>query len=169
MDIFERRPSTSEYVAVHAAMEPARIAVVFGGEALSYGLVYQHIGNFTVGLQALGIVPGDRCIVSVGHAYVHWLVLLALENLGAVSCSVRADETDTLKPLMACTNKLISQEGALPGATVEWVHLPMEWMQTQLNARFDEARYQALVRQPEPQSAQRIKRSSGTTGGMKTC
>ncbi len=168
MDFVECSANTSEYVAVHAAMEPARPAVVVGGQVVSYGLVFEQIKNFTLAMHALGIKAGDRCIVNVAHPYVHWLILLALENLAAVSCSARPDEEASLRALMASMDKLICQETRVPDGPVELVHVPLEWIQTQLNARTDDVRYREVLRFLGPQAGQRIKRSSGTTGGMKT-
>jgi len=167
MTCVERSANTSEYVAVHAAMEPARPAVVVGEETLGYGLVYEHIKNFTVGLHALGIAEGDRCIVKIAHPYVHWLILLALENLAAVSCSMQPQEGNSDPRLLGCANKLISQHTEETGGLVQSVCLPLEWVQTQLNTSTDDACYREVLRFLAPHAGQRIKRTSGTTGGMK--
>lgn len=159
--------NTSEYVAVHAAMEPARTAVVLGGKVVTYGLMYQHIQSFTLALHQRGIRQGDRCIVKIAHPYVHWLILLALENLAAVSCSVSIQEGASLQALEACADKLISQNASEPVGPIALVHVRPEWVQSQLDAHPDEVRYRQVCQCLTPQAGQRIKRSSGTTGGMK--
>jgi len=168
MNLVECSASTSEYVAVHAAMEPQRPAILIGNQVVSYGQVYQQIKNFTVALHELGIQEGDKCIVNVSHPYVHWLLLLALENLAAMACSVRPGESSSLLDLMRCMDKHISQDPAPQGAQVELIHMSVEWVQAQLNARVDEVRYREVLRFLAPHAGQRIKRTSGTTGGMKT-
>ena len=168
MNVVECSASTSEYVAVHAAMEPQRPAILVANQVVTYGLVYQHIKNFTVALHQLGIKEGDKCIVNVSHPYVHWLLLLALENLAALSCSVRPKEGSTLIALMQCMDKHISEDDGPKDAPVELLPVSLEWVQAQLNARIDDTRYREVLRFLAPHAGQRIKRSSGTTGGLKT-
>ncbi len=168
MNLVECSANTSEYVAVHAAMEPQRPAILIGQQVVSYGQVYQHIKNFTVALHQLGIKEGDKCIVNVSHPYVHWLLLLALENLAALSCSVRPGEGSTLLALMKSMDKHISEDAGPKNAPVELVPVSLEWVQAQLNARIDDVHYREVLRFLAPHAGQRIKRSSGTTGGMKT-
>lgn len=168
MNVVECSASTSEYVAMHAAMEPQRPAIMIGKYVVSYGQVFQQIKNFTVALHELGIKEGDKCIVNVSHPYVHWLILLALENLAAMSCSVRSGEGSTLLNLMQCMDKYLSEDAGPKDPPVELVPVSLDWVQAQLNMQVDDARYLEVLRFLAPHAGQRIKRSSGTTGGMKT-
>lgn len=167
MDLVEMSASTSEYVAAHAMAEPSRPAVIFGEQVVTYGVLYQHIKNFTLGLHELGVKPGEKCIIKISHPYVHWLIILALENLAAISCSAKFEEEQTLWDLYDCMDKVISQDELPIDIKSNHVHLAGNWVQKHLDKVSDAASYQKIVRHFGPMAGQRVKRSSGTTGGVK--
>lgn len=167
MDLVEMSASTSEYVAAHAMADPARPAVIFGEQTVTYGLLYQHIKNFTLGLHELGVKPGEKCIVKINHPYIHWLIILALENLAAISCSANFEEEATLWDLYECMDKVISLDELAIDIKSNHVHLEGNWVQKHLDMVSGSTAYKKIQKHFGPMAGQRVKRSSGTTGGMK--
>ncbi len=111
-------------------------------------------------LHRLGVGDGTRVALACEHAYVHWLLVLACEMLGAASEAVldpRREDWATLHhradlflgtfrlPPMACRHQLIDQA----------------WLD-QLLGRLDLPVLPA--RTPDPGACARVARTSGTTG-----
>lgn len=67
------------HIARHAAVHTDHIAVVYEGNALNYGELYEHIGRFASGLRADGIGPGDR-VAYAGHNSLAFLATMLAAN-----------------------------------------------------------------------------------------
>ena len=80
-------PTTFEYIEAVALRQPQRLAVVDGTSAWSFGLFYLDLIRFTEALDDLGIQRGQRVAVSKMGFYIELALLLACENLGAVTTS----------------------------------------------------------------------------------
>ncbi len=106
------------------AQDAHALAVIDGGRHISRARLRRELACMTAALQDLGVSAGTRVAVACEHAYVHWLVLLACERLGAVSDAVldpRVEDWTRLHaradlflatfrpPAMRCHHHLIDQ------------------------------------------------------------
>ena len=90
--------TTFDYVRFHAARRPHAAALVHGSRTFAYAEFRRDVAKFTQALRALGLAPGSSVAVEHRHPYVHWLLLLACEQLGLVSASFTAAEGDAAAP-----------------------------------------------------------------------
>ncbi len=161
-------PLTSEYVEVHAAHRPDAVAVVFNGVSYSYARVDQDIKRFTLALRALRMAPGCRVAVSTGHLYLHWLLLLACENLALATWTFLHGEEDVvLRVQLPIADMVISDTPVPEGAARRFFMMTPAWVS------------QVWASDPSPYAGAglpvrvgmdapwRIRRSSGTTGVQK--
>lgn len=81
-------PSTFDFLAYRAGIEPGKIALATPLRKISYLRFYQDVLRFSLALKALGVSQGSLVVVLVNSdIYLHWLLLIACENNGAVSVS----------------------------------------------------------------------------------
>ncbi len=161
-------PLTSEYVEVHAAHRPDAVAVVFSGVSYSYARVDQDIKRFTLALRALSMAPGCRVAVSTGHLYLHWLLLLACENLGLATWTfLFGEEEVALRAQLPFADMVISDTPVPEGAARRLFVLSPAWL-AQVWAG-DPSPYASvgLPVRVDMEAPWRIRRSSGTTGMQK--
>jgi acyl-coenzyme A synthetase/AMP-(fatty) acid ligase len=161
-------PLTSEYVEVHAAHRPDAVAVVFDGVSYSYARVDQDIKRFTLAIRGLRMAPGCRVAISTGNLYLHWLLLLACENLGLATWTfLFGEEEIVLRVQLPFADMVISDAPVPEGAARRFFLLSPPWL-AQVWAS-DPSRYASagLPVRVGMDAPWRVRRSSGTTGMQK--
>jgi len=150
-------PDTIEHLTLQ---DPDAPAVIDEDRLISRAQLHRELSCMAAALQGLGVVEGSRVALACEHGYVHWLLVLACERLGAVSDAVldpRREDWSTLHqraglfvstlrpPPMACRHQLIDQP----------------WLD-HLLGRLDLPALPALAHNPDAPA--RVARTSGTTG-----
>ncbi|HUR90985.1 MAG TPA: class I adenylate-forming enzyme family protein [Ramlibacter sp.] len=80
--------SFASWVQFQARTNPHALAVTAGNRNVNYRGFAEHIERVTRRLAAKSIEAGARVSVTVDDEYLHWLVVMALSRIGAVSVSV---------------------------------------------------------------------------------
>jgi acyl-coenzyme A synthetase/AMP-(fatty) acid ligase len=153
-----------DYLARHAEDRPERVAIIDFGIPVTYRRFHADARRVCVAVKALGLGPGQIVLVSHPNSYVHWLLIIACEWLGAVSCSFHdAEPEEHLAPLFDLADAALSHNPprARPGLAAH---------------KLDNAWFNRVYAQPDPvlgkpdgylpsgEDPVRITRSSGTTG-----
>jgi acyl-coenzyme A synthetase/AMP-(fatty) acid ligase len=84
-----------------AAMSPGRTAVVFNGQAVSFGELTANIDRTMANAASRGIVAGRHVLVATDNPLMHLALLLALARLGAVSVAAAAAANQELRAALA--------------------------------------------------------------------
>ncbi len=154
------------YVRLHARRRPGHVAVLRDGAAITYARLERDVAGMTEALAKLGLPPGARVALNHHDLYVHLLMLTALESLGVVVGSFRADEGAECHPLLASVDLVIAPATiAAPPCRRMFTATP-EW----LDGIVGDAAPPALRRALPPAGRDEklvILRSSGTTGTRK--
>jgi acyl-CoA synthetase (AMP-forming)/AMP-acid ligase II len=153
---------TLEYVDRHARSRPRAPAVVHEGREITYGDLARDVRRCARALRGLGVLRGEKVAVGCADLYRHWLLLLALEQLGAVSASLADREVESSNVLLSNCDRVLAEQVFSPGA-VKWQHrLTAPWMDGALSAGNDASPddFPAL----SGADPARISRTSGITG-----
>lgn len=150
-------PDTIDHLAQQA---PDALAVIDEDRPISRARLRRELDCMAAALHSLGVAQGTHVALACEHGYVHWLLVLACERLGAVSDAVldpRREDWATLHqraglllstfspPPMACRHQLIDQP----------------WLD-HLLGRLDLPALPVLA--SDPGAPARVARTSGTTG-----
>jgi acyl-coenzyme A synthetase/AMP-(fatty) acid ligase len=94
-DLLSGGAGISASFASRAAQQPDRPALVTPSDVVTYGRLLTEVCGMADTLEAAGVRPGDRVLVTLerGHGYV--VALLALFMLGAAAVPVDEDEPET--------------------------------------------------------------------------
>jgi len=155
---------TAEVIAYHAAERPHSIAFAIDGRETSYATLDGDVGRCGRALAAEGVSRGKLVAVGADDLYLHCLLLIALEDLGAPSASFLRHEVESPHPLRARAD-LVMAEPHFPveGARRNLV-IGDQWLQ-QVRTLSESDRVEPAPAADE--DAIRILRTSGTTGAMK--
>jgi acyl-coenzyme A synthetase/AMP-(fatty) acid ligase len=158
-------PSTSDYLRFHALHRPRAIALVVGRREIDYATFHRDLGKFTRALRGLGMPAGSRVAVAFERLYLHWLLLLACENLGLVTASFLPHEAGLPEFLGLMQFVLATKE--VPDAGGAKCHrLAEDWLKG-VEASSDVGPADGAGTSVAPDAQQRLRRSSGTTGAPK--
>ena len=80
---------TADYVAYHAADRPDAVAVIHDGRTISFAQFREDIRRAMRAVRELGPSRGGSIAVGADNLYLHWLLLLACEQLGIAAASQR--------------------------------------------------------------------------------
>ena len=158
-----RKAVTADYIVFHAAERPDAIALMVRGRAVSYAQMSGDLRRFTGALRALGLTAGSAAAVGCDDLYVHLLLLLALERLGVVSTSYRAEESEAAAPLLASADLVLS-EPHFPTAESKRHHVITPGWLSGVLTRTEDAE---SIAPGAPDDPIRVIRTSGTTGRSK--
>jgi acyl-coenzyme A synthetase/AMP-(fatty) acid ligase len=157
--------STSDHIRLHAQHRPGAIALIDGARQIDYATFHRDLGRFTRAL--LELKPPPRGLVAVTCEcgfYVHWLLVLACENLGLPSVSYLKREGVSLLPLLRHAMLVLCGSAPPQEGTARRHVLTKEWLASAFSQP-DEAPAADTGYAPlglnEPH---RVRRSSGTTG-----
>jgi acyl-coenzyme A synthetase/AMP-(fatty) acid ligase len=158
-------PSTSDYVRFHALHRPDAIALVNKGRSIDYATFDGDLGRFTRALHGFGLPRRSTVAVACEDLYVHWLLLLACEDVGVATISFLNEERDL--PLLLAHVGLVLSSHELAAEDGPKLHrLTKEWLADVFASPAIEAG-DAPPTPAELDDPQRMRRSSGTTGGPK--
>lgn len=155
---------TADYVALHAAERPDAVALIDEGRAVSYAQFSRDIGKFASALRDLGLPRGSTVAVGCSNTYIHWLLLLAFEQLNVATTSFGPREApDTYAALLAHADLVLSDADFRHEDGKRHRRITREWVRDALARESAEG-----AGGPEsPGDIVRILRSSGTTGRPK--
>ncbi|CAN7349283.1 AMP-binding protein [Bosea sp. LjRoot9] len=74
----------SSFIGFHASHTPQRIAIVFGGERISYAVLFQRVVHTAGWLASRGIGPGDVVAVLMKNSAAFIEIAIAVGHVGAV-------------------------------------------------------------------------------------
>jgi acyl-CoA synthetase (AMP-forming)/AMP-acid ligase II len=160
-------PSTFACLEYRACVDPGKIAFVTQTKSINYLNFFQDALRFSIALRDLGIGKGSLVVIIANCDYLHWLLLIACENNGAISvswpnvASLKAinflDEID-----FVVTDDV--NEFELTGG--HYFRIDQGWLNQIFGMPLRDTSHpiQNLISLEE---AQRITHSSGTTGGQK--
>jgi acyl-CoA synthetase (AMP-forming)/AMP-acid ligase II len=80
-----------EVLETRALNQAARRALVFDGEPLHYGELWQDIERFSRHLVSLGISPGDRVVLAVPNSHEFFPVFYGIQRAGAIAVPLFPD------------------------------------------------------------------------------
>ncbi|MGH7124628.1 MAG: class I adenylate-forming enzyme family protein [Stellaceae bacterium] len=157
--------STNERVALHAAERPRTVALINGGQAISFAELCRDIGKFAAAVRELGLAPGSTVAIGCEDIYAHWLLLLACERLNLATASFdRMESPTSYGELLASADLVLFDANFSLGAAARHHPITEAWLRTTL-ARDDEDNGSGV--QYAPGDLMRIHRSSGSTGRPK--
>jgi acyl-CoA synthetase (AMP-forming)/AMP-acid ligase II len=153
-----------DYLAFHAAERPGAIALVDNGRAVAYEEFRRDAAKFTRALRDLGVTGGAEVAVGCRDLYLHLLLLVALERLGAVTVSLGNEEGHGAVPPLASAD-LVLTEQVLPAARVKRQHrIDQDWVRRALALPEE---LETVAPPHDSDAPTRIVRTSGTTGAAK--
>jgi acyl-coenzyme A synthetase/AMP-(fatty) acid ligase len=158
-------PSTAEYVRFHAQHRPRAIAVIDGEREIEYATFDRDLRKSTRALREFGLPRGSVVAVSCEALYLHWLLLLACENLGWATVSLLA--TEGSGPLFDHV-QLVLSEREIPQTTRVKRHLLAgEWLAKVFSSSAPGQEEYGTFEAMAPTEPKRLRRTSGTTGDPK--
>lgn len=153
-----------DYIAFHAMERPDAVAFIDNGRRYTYAQFDRDIRKFIPGLLELGITKGRRVGLGCSDIYLNWMLLLALERLGAMTLMLHASDAQEAKPLLASLDIVLS-EWSLPGVGGPKCHaITPEWIAA-VRARPEDAG--AELPSISDDDVILILRTTGTTGDPK--
>ncbi|HTS91470.1 MAG TPA: class I adenylate-forming enzyme family protein [Stellaceae bacterium] len=154
------RPTTPTRIAALAVERPDAVAVVDRGRAVGYAQFAREIALYTRALHELGLRRGALVAVGCEDLYLHWLLLLACEQLALVTVSFGSGELGTRELLARVDLALVEPNCPLPTTTPRFL-LSDEWRRS-VEARGDAGGDAGVPAMPD--DPLRLIRTSGTTG-----
>ncbi|HEX3995764.1 MAG TPA: class I adenylate-forming enzyme family protein [Acetobacteraceae bacterium] len=156
--------TTTQRLAFHARSQPDVRAITNGVTDCSYRQLATHVVRMVNALTAIGVRRGQIVGVEAGDRFLHLLLLLACEAMGAATMSLTSFEL--VQPMdmgRFCDHILATQTPAGADAGKIFI-LTQDWLIQVLRAPVTDDRFDALVQPPAPDSLVRLIKSSGTTG-----
>jgi acyl-CoA synthetase (AMP-forming)/AMP-acid ligase II len=108
---------TTDYIAFHAAERASAVAVVENGREITYAQLARDIRLGAGALLALAIGRGSRVGLRLDLSYRQWVLLLALDRLGATAVLLNAREDGDLFPWLNGLDLIISDGERPSGLT----------------------------------------------------
>ncbi len=158
-----------ESIETHAYRDHQRTAVLLADVHVSYGRLYHDVMSCACELYRQGVRPGSRLAVNTLDSYVHWTLLLAAETLGAITCSLHPTETfDSLKSIVSFVDFWVGEQPTVEiSARSKLIAIDGTWTSAAFKAPLDHVLFDRIFHPIAMHEGQRMRRSSGTTGGMK--
>jgi fatty-acyl-CoA synthase/O-succinylbenzoic acid--CoA ligase len=159
--------TTTQRLALHARQRPQAPAVSNGTTHCSYLSLAINVVQMLDALTALGIRRGQIVGIEAGDRFLHLLLLLACEAMGAATISLSPFEIGRGSDLGHVCDRILAMqppEGADAGKVFVLTH---DWLVQTLRAPVGDDRLEALTQPPDPDSLVRLIKSSGTTGEPK--
>ena len=152
---------TADYIAFHASARPDAVAIVNGGQEITYDRFNRDIHAFARAARGFGLSRGSSVAIEWSQPYPHFLLLIAFERLGIVAASYLGDEGSTLVPLLAAADLVLSGPQGERGPAKRHHAVTDAW----LRKIFASADAEVVAPAPsEPTDPLRVLRTSGTTG-----
>ena len=155
---------TADYIAYHAAERPDAIAVVNDGRPVTFAEFSRDIRKAAHALREFGLPPGGSVAVGCDDFYLHWLLLLGLEQLGIASATLQTREGPSALPLLASMDLVLGEHAYPDDAAKRHRLITPDWVRG-IFAHEDGG--EAAAPSKAPEDTVRILRTSGTTGASK--
>ncbi|TAN49515.1 MAG: long-chain fatty acid--CoA ligase [Rhodospirillales bacterium] len=158
-------PSSLEIIDLHAKRQPDGTALVHLGNRIGWRKFNADVHKMAEALEELGIRPRQFVAVSHPNIYVHWLLLIACEALGAASATFSVAEMQGLHALSALLSRadwVLAEKPVAAAGQARFHLLEKDWLQAVL-AR---PSFRPDAHHPYPdgwETLVRVTRSSGTT------
>jgi acyl-coenzyme A synthetase/AMP-(fatty) acid ligase len=159
-------PTTFEYIEALALREPKRLALVQDNQSWTYEALYSDLVRLVRVMHELGVTRGERVAVGTEGLQAGLLLLIAAENLGAVTTCFLPENDPDIAGVLGLVDWVFSDRPQSPPASARNVTLDSAFV----------ARLQAVNPAdgtPVPRVAlgldepQRISRTSGSSGRSK--
>src|SRR5205085_10616125 len=121
------QPMTAEHVARHAAERPDAIAVLHDGRAISFAQLSADIRKTMSAVIGLELARGACVAIGADDLYVHWLLLLACEQLGIAAASFMSGEGAAAAPLLSSVDLVLAEPHFPRGGSRRHHVIAPEW------------------------------------------
>jgi acyl-CoA synthetase (AMP-forming)/AMP-acid ligase II len=178
--------TTAQRLALHARRQPEVRAITDGRIDCSYRRLAVHVVQMLDALADAGIRRGQVVGVEAGDRFLHLLLLLACEAMGAATISLSSFELAPEVDLGRFCDRILAMRAPAGGDTLmqtppggpamqtppggdagKFFILTQDWLTRVLQAPVGDDRFDALERPVDPDSLVRLIKSSGTTGNPK--
>ncbi|WP_420548508.1 class I adenylate-forming enzyme family protein [Curvivirga sp.] len=149
----------------HAETQPDAVAVVDGGQAITYAQFTKNLCQFIEALKRFDLTKGDMVAVEWFRLYPHWLFLLACEALGYRCLSFGRDDMESVELFLRDRAKLVIASSPIIDVKEENIFLFTAEEFSRITQA--EINYQKPVSILGPYDPMRLQCSSGTTGKPK--
>jgi len=159
-------PTTFEYIEAVALREPKRLALVQDARSWSYAGLYLDLVRVSRVLHDLGVKRGDRVAVGTSGFQAGLVLLIAAENLGAVTTAFLHEKDPDAQQLFTLVDWVFSDFAQQVPQGVRFVSIDAGFLK--LVEAVDAINAQGLPRVAlELDEPQRISRTSGSSGRSK--
>ena len=157
--------STYEHLQYWEVKSPEAVAMVNYKHTITYARFIKDVRRFTGAVAELGVKHGDVVLVSCADVYIHWLFLLAVENLGAVSASVVIPVQPIAPKIFERATFILSEEApeCLSGQKLQLID--QQWVADTMARPIQDIT--PLLYPIQAHDGSRLVSSSGTTGEPK--
>ena len=159
--------STGAWPAHHARRQPTAVAITDGRDACSHRNLAVNVVRLLDALTAIGIRRGKVVGVETGDRFLHQVLLLACEALGAITISLLPFEFGLAVDLRRVCDRILSSQPLAGADAAKTFVLTQEWLVQVLVAPVGDDRLEELVQAPDPDRLVRLMKSTGTTGKPK--
>jgi acyl-coenzyme A synthetase/AMP-(fatty) acid ligase len=156
---------TSTAIARHAAARPGAPAAVNNGYIVTYGELHRWVSGFARAIAALGLPPRAKVAIECQDQFLHLMLMLACERLGASTLSLMATDFSHPMPPLADLDLSLSEDKASRTVGRRCHPITLDWVEA------------AMAQDAEPPAAPfgsyanddpvRLVHTSGTTGAAK--
>ncbi|HKX11157.1 MAG TPA: AMP-binding protein [Stellaceae bacterium] len=161
-------PPTPHYVRFHGLHRPTAIALVKDGREVTYRKFDSDLRKVTHALRPILPAPPGAVAVETDELYLHWLLLLACENLGVAAGSFQAEGIWAYQSLINSVD-LVVAEHDVPAEWARKIHkLTPAWVAEALSQSELDLPEEIPAADMTLADTRRLVRSSGTTGPGKT-
>lgn len=137
MDKIDGTAPTAAFVALHAKTAPSRVAIVENGRSVPYRALNRDVAKTAAALSDLGIARGHRVGVEIASPYLHWVILLACEVLGAPTLSYTASEEKSIEGRLDPLDWVLSARVGETALAQRRHHVSPAWCATVAGLRYD--------------------------------
>ena len=160
--------TTAQCILHWATRTPHRTAVIEHDRDYSYRQMADSIARFAGALQASGVAPGALVGLECGYRYLHLLLILACEVIGAASLSFSTADVMASDPLLPrcdflCLQTPLPEAGNAAGV----LYLTPDNVDRIRRQSVDRQALALLDSVPADDAVMRLVRSSGSTGPPK--
>jgi acyl-CoA synthetase (AMP-forming)/AMP-acid ligase II len=159
---------TTQYIAWYALRMPQKTAIVEGATHVDYRTMADDLARCIRALLQLGIMPGMLVGIEIRRdRYLHLLLLLACEAMGAATTSLTRDELSQDDHVLRHCAVLLLHEAAVVADRPATRIIPPHWLADMADTPISHEDRSALDQDVIPEQTARIVRTSGTTGRPK--
>lgn len=156
--------TTADYIAYHAAERPEAVALINSGRPITYTEFDRDLRKVHRAVAEFGLPRGSSAAVGHDDHYIHWLLLLSLEQLGIVTGSVYKRDRLAGDEMRATVDCLLAAPGFPTRGAPRHIEVSEAWWRGVLASAESADRIPVF---PTSEDRIRFLQSSGTTGRPK--